>query len=266
MKKIFIALLLLTVSVGVFAQSALITGLSGTVELKAAGSAAYVPAKTGDQISRDTIISTGFRSTALLQAGSAVIAVRPLTRLSLTEISASQNRETLNVNLQAGRVRVDVNPPAGTRAAMTVTSPSATASVRGTSFDFDTQNLAVDQGTVNFRGNRGYEIQVSAGSSSTVATYSGRALPPQNRTNSGIAPQAPVGRDQPPGNSGGTGSQTDPDPTPPASDPDPDPDPTPPPPPPLGPPARPPTTGGVDVGIDYDAPNGGGSATPPGGG
>ena len=72
-----------------------------------------MPARIGDQVSEDTVVSTGFKSTALIEVGSALLAVRPLTRLTLTEISASAGNETLNVNLAAGRVRVDLNPPAG---------------------------------------------------------------------------------------------------------------------------------------------------------
>ena len=72
-------------------------------------------------------------------------------RLTLTEVQASGGEEKLNVNLHAGRVRVDVNPPAGAKASMSVSSPNATASVRGTSFFSDTRNLQVEQGTVLFK-------------------------------------------------------------------------------------------------------------------
>jgi hypothetical protein len=68
----------------------------------------------------DTVVSTGFKSTALIEVGSTVITVRPLTRLTLTEIRASSESESLNVNLQSGRIRVDVNPPAGAKASMAV--------------------------------------------------------------------------------------------------------------------------------------------------
>ncbi|MDR2730531.1 MAG: FecR domain-containing protein [Treponema sp.] len=52
----------------------------------------------------------------------------------MTEIQNLTELETLNVNLQTGRVRVDVKPPAGTKASTTVKGPEATASVRGTIF------------------------------------------------------------------------------------------------------------------------------------
>jgi len=170
MKKTALVLFLLVIGVSIFAQNGVIRDLSGTVELKIAGAAAYTPAKAGDSIARDTVISTGFKSSALVEVGNAIIVVRPLTRLTLTEISSSAGNETLNMNLQAGRVRVDVNPPAGTKASLSITSPSATASVRGTSFEFDTQSVRVGSGIVGFKGNQGYEVQAPAGSTVGLAS------------------------------------------------------------------------------------------------
>jgi len=194
MKRTVLAFCLVVMGMGVFAQNGTIKEISGTVELKNPGAADYVPAKAGDTVGQKTIISTGFKSTTLVQVGSALISVRPLTRLTLTEISAASGEETLNVNLQAGRVRVDVNPPAGTKAAMSVNSPSATASVRGTSFEFDTRNLSVNHGTVSFKGNRGAGTLVSTGSSSRVKD-DGKAVHPIDTGNKVLRPSAPVGSD-----------------------------------------------------------------------
>jgi hypothetical protein len=63
---------------------------------------------------------------------------------------------------------VDVNPPAGTKASLSVNSPTATASVRGTSFEFDTRNLRVNSGTVHFMGNWDYEVAVKEGNTSRI--------------------------------------------------------------------------------------------------
>jgi hypothetical protein len=189
----------------VFAQNGEIKELSGNVELKFAGAAEYVSAAAGAQVMTDTVISTGFKSRALLEVGSAVIAVRPLTRLTLTEITASQGMETLSVNLQAGRVRVDVKPPAGTKASFSVTSPSAVASVRGTSFFFDTRNVRVREGRVAFRGNHGYTVQVGAGSHSKIGA-DGIASGAQDNNNAELTPSSPPGYNAvPTGNTGGTG-------------------------------------------------------------
>jgi hypothetical protein len=169
-----IAVFVLLGSVRIFAQNGIITGVAGLVEIKPAGSANFRNARTGEKVFADTIISTGFRSTALVQTAGALLTVKPLTRLTLAEIGSSSGTETINIKLAAGRVRVDVTPPAGTRASMTVSSPSATASVRGTSFEFDVQRITVLHGKVIFRGSNGRAITVSAGGTGEV-TADGRA-------------------------------------------------------------------------------------------
>ena len=191
MKKAVLTVLFMTAALGVYAQNGVIKEMIGTVELKAAGAAGYTMAKAGDTVAQDTIISTGLKSTAAVEVGSAVIAVLPLTRLTLTEILSSRGSETLNLSLQTGRVRVDVNPPAGTKASLTVSSPSATASVRGTSFYFDTRSVSVSHGSVFFKGNRGYAVQVGGGAVAIVEPK-GNAAPPQV---AGYRPSMPVGYD-----------------------------------------------------------------------
>ena len=195
MKKTALVLFLLVIGVSIFAQNGVIRDLSGTVELKIAGAAAYTPAKAGDSIARDTVISTGFKSSALVEVGNAIIVVRPLTRLTLTEISSSAGNETLNMNLQAGRVRVDVNPPAGTKASLSVTSPSATASVRGTSFDFDSRFVRVGNGSVSFKGNRGYSVQAPAGSSVGLGSNGTASAAVTPTAGTLFQPSMPVGSD-----------------------------------------------------------------------
>jgi len=174
MKRGLLFLLLLAVTVlCVFSQNtAQMTGkireLTGEVELKRTETSAFIKAKAGDTVVADTIISTGFKSTAIIDVGNSSITVRPLTRLSLAEIQSISDTETLNVTLQTGRVRVDVKPPAGTKANCTVRSPMATASVRGTSFEFDTFNLKVSEGIVAFQGSKGMSVLIPAGMSSSI--------------------------------------------------------------------------------------------------
>jgi hypothetical protein len=142
--------------------------LSGTVEIKAPGSAVWVSAAAGDRIEKNTLISTGFRSTAVLVLGDSVITVRPVTRLSLEEIIKNQGGEQVNLYLQTGRIRAEVKPPTGGRTDFTVRSPSATASVRGTAFEFDTENLRVDEGRVVYSLANGRAAAVPAGGMSHV--------------------------------------------------------------------------------------------------
>jgi hypothetical protein len=197
MKKILLTALLLTAAAfAALAQTGTIRELTGDVQLKQPGSNDFVAATAGDKVSQSTIVSTGFRSTAVVEIGSTVITVRPLTRLSLAEIQGSSGTESLNVNLQTGRVRVDVNPPAGTKASTTVQGPSATASVRGTSFEFDTVNLSVNEGTVAFSGITGPATMVSAGESSYVAVNT-MPTDPAGAATAGLLPAAPIGTGTP---------------------------------------------------------------------
>jgi len=204
MKKIIPFILLVFISIAVFAQNGIMRELSGTVEIKRPGAASFTAARAGDSITRDTIISTGFKSTALVEVGSAVLTVRALTRLALTEIAAASGTETLNVDLQAGRVRVDVNPPSGTRAQATITSPVATASVRGTSFEVDTKSVRVTSGSVSFSGNRGKPAVVNAGSNSRVEA-DGKPADPVRTKAARLRAPSPPGTDPSSGAGGDSG-------------------------------------------------------------
>lgn len=173
MRRGLFILLLLTVTVFcAFSQNSRMNGvireLTGDVELKRAGASAFVRARAGDTLAADTIVSTGFKSNAIIEVGSSSIAVRPLTRLTLAEIQSVSDTETVNVRLQTGRVKVDVKPAAGTRSNFTVQSPSATASVRGTSFEFDAFNLTVNEGMVAYQGGKGNGILIPAGMASSI--------------------------------------------------------------------------------------------------
>jgi len=253
MKKTIFALLLIGIATLGFAQKAVLTELTGTVELKFSGAADFIPASVGAEVAQNTIISTGFKSTAILQAGSAVIMVQPLTRLTLTEIQELQGTENLNLSLQSGRVRIDLNPPAGSKASLKIASPTATASVRGTSFEFDTRNLRVHSGTVVFMGKWGYQVTVQEGRASVV-TASGTAAPPQVAAGSsggsvasqgaGSVGQSGFGNDSTAGTTGGTGVVSNPPVAPPVT-------------PPITPPVTPPTT---------NPPGGGGGGGGSGGG
>jgi len=193
MKKIFIAsLMIIFFAFIAYSQNGVIREFTGDVTLKPAGGADFIPAAAGSTVAQNTIVSTGFRSTAVITIGTNTITVRPLTRLTLSEIQSTANTEEINVNLQAGRVRVDVNPPAGTRANFTVQGPSSTASVRGTSFEIDARSLQVIEGKVIYSGSNGYVSVVSAGTSGAIAA-GGSVLDPVEIAVLELVPSAPVG-------------------------------------------------------------------------
>ena len=196
MREIILTLAMLLITCYLLpGQSGMIRELSGTVELKNPESAVFVPASVGQQLGEETVISTAFKSTALLEIGNSLVLVRPLTRLTLTEISSSSGMETLNVNLQAGRLRVDINPPAGTRASMSVMTPMSVSSVRGTSFEVDTRNLRVISGTVGFIGTSGQMVSIGSGFNIGIGEE-GIARNPIGASPASLMPQQPPGADQ----------------------------------------------------------------------
>ena len=192
MKRAGLTFIFLCAGLGVFAQSGVILEASGVVEIKSPGDENFVAAKTGDQFEQDTTISTGFRSFATIEIGSALISLKPLTRLTLTGAEASFDTETLEMDLQTGRVRVDIIPPEETEVFMSVMSSMAVISAGGTGFEFDTRNLYVDDGVVGFKGKRGQLIQVGAGANSRVKANAG-ALSPLEMRAKRLFPPTPAG-------------------------------------------------------------------------
>jgi len=200
MKKLTILILLLNGAVLVFAQAprAFIREMTGTVELKKAGSEDWIPARLNDPIAESTIISTGFKSSAVVAVGNSTLNVRSLTRMSLETMMNSDNTDKVNVGLNTGRIRADVKPPAGGRTDFSVQANKATASVRGTSFEMDTISLRVSEGSVSYQpagGNSpvivkaGQQSRIEAGAalSTAAALEESIALPPlpgpeQNRS------------------------------------------------------------------------------------
>ena len=202
------AALCLLAAVGLCAQQAVIQDFAGTVEIKQANSEVWENAQRGQTLTGDMMISTGFRSTALIALGDSVVTVRPLTRLAITELSRSQNAEKVEINLQAGRVRAEVNAPANGEVDFTVHSSAATASVRGTVFEFDTLNLSVAQGTVEFAGTRGVPVLVDTAGYSHVAESGGRPEAPRTAGESALKPDLPIGAGTARPESGGSGAQS----------------------------------------------------------
>jgi len=205
MKKLLLISIFILTGLRVFAQNAVIEHVTGTVEIKQPGENSFKNAVSGQEIYSQTVISTGFKSFAIIKIGSATITARPITHLTLTEIQNLAENELVNVNLTAGRVRVDVKPPAGTKATTTITGPMAVASVRGTSFEFDINNLYVIQGAVSFSGDRGQNIIVRAGETSRI-DQSGTVTIPKDEKISNLMPPSPAGtggRDTPASSSAG---------------------------------------------------------------
>ncbi|MDR1625798.1 MAG: FecR family protein [Spirochaetia bacterium] len=176
-------------------EKAVLREVRGNVEIKAPGAAAWVKATAGDRVEKNTLVSTGFQSSALLVVGDSLITLRPLTRLSVEEILRSQGGERVELRLQTGRMRAEVRPPAGGKTDFTVRSPMATASVRGTTFEFDTQRIRVEEGRVAYSlaagGRRGRSV--GGGGAGYVDEVANTVVSPFTAAAELLTPAPPVG-------------------------------------------------------------------------
>ncbi len=196
MKRMALALCILLAAAGAWAAEtplATIREFTGKVEVMAPGGA-WKPATKGMALAKNTAISTGFKSVAVLTLGSSILTVKPLTKLSLEEIVKLEGSEQVKLYLSAGRVKAAVSAPAGGSTDFSVKSPSATASVRGTGFDFDGANLAVTEGVVVFVGANGQAVQVPAGALSSIGA-GGASSVPLSEAIAALAPLLPPGVD-----------------------------------------------------------------------
>ena len=180
---------------GLFAQKAVIRELSGTVELMRAGSTVWENAVHGGIITGDTIISTGFKSYALIGIENSLISVRPLTRLSFKEIAAAEGTETISVGLQAGRVKLDVSHRPGMKLSASVQTPMSTASTRGTIFEVNCFELWVFEGSIEYKGTSGSRVIVDSGGYSYIDERAGHAVYTKEMLLSSLKPAQPIAFD-----------------------------------------------------------------------
>jgi hypothetical protein len=195
MKRFSVLIFAVLAARGIGAQTsgATMREMNGRVEVMVPESARWIPAEPGMRIEEAALISTGFRSTAILVLGNSTITVQPLTRLSLEEIVERQGGERISVYLRTGRVRAEVRPPEAGKTDFTIRSPIATASVRGTVFDFDTVNLRVAEGRVEFTGSTGSMALVRRGEASSAHEISSRVSAPGEEKIEALAPALPPG-------------------------------------------------------------------------
>ncbi|MDR1288629.1 MAG: FecR family protein [Treponema sp.] len=186
MKTIFVCfLLMMMIPAGpAFSQTpeARFLEVNGVVEIKeqeGGASPDWKRAAPGDLVDSNTVVSTGLKSSAVISLGSSRLEVRPLTMLTLRELVMRGNTEETVLYLRTGRVRAVVNPPAGQNVDFTVSAPIVTASVRGTSFEFDGIHLQVDDGRVLLTGANRQKVYVAREQRSYVdETSRNRITPP----------------------------------------------------------------------------------------
>ena len=132
MKKGFIIFaLLLLASSCLSALEGKIVDIKGKVELSTDGTT-WRPAQKNDTLTPGTIISTSFKSEAVVSIGESVISVKPLSRMTIEMLYEKDGNTASSVYLSVGKVHAKAKASENKKVGFTVKSPSATASVRGT--------------------------------------------------------------------------------------------------------------------------------------
>ena len=168
MKRFLMAFSLVAVTVAGWADTAVFREVKGKVEYQAKGDE-WLPAKVGVEVPVGTTISTGFKSTAAIEVLGSVVFVKPLTRIVLEQLVRNPAGTTTNLTLLAGKVKAEVKPSSATATTdFNVKGPTATASVRGTGFEFDGESLLVNHGAVEFSNKYQISRSIQGGEFSSV--------------------------------------------------------------------------------------------------
>jgi hypothetical protein len=192
MKKIAIITLLISVALIASAADVTVVSVSGNVEIKEPGGG-WAPVNSGQTVSSQSMISTGFGSRARLSVGGMELNLQPLTRVSIDSLTQEGETTRTSVSLRAGRVRA-TRPPAtrSTRTAVDfrVSTPVATAAVRGTDFELSFNKLMTNEGLVGF--SQGQAVVLSPGGTWSWAVEGLRPMNPSELVSNiwGVSPAA----------------------------------------------------------------------------
>ncbi len=132
-KKILVAAVMCCVFASLAAMEVKVVEVSGKVEVQRDNK--WVAVVKGDILPAGSVISTGFKSEAVLSFDETVIKVKALTRLTIEQLFEKDGDKASSVYLDTGSISADVKPAENKRVGFSVKTPAATASVRGTSGD-----------------------------------------------------------------------------------------------------------------------------------
>lgn len=141
------AVLTVSAAVSVFADSAVVLSLQGKVEVNRSDK--WIPLTESDTVQQGEVVSTGFKSSAVLRYKGATIQLGPLTRVTLETLAQNEKKDTVSLYLNTGAVKSSVKKTENKRISYTIHNPVAVASVRGTEFVFDsTGDISCSGGAV----------------------------------------------------------------------------------------------------------------------
>lgn len=150
MKKILLVFMLLLMGFSSLFAGVTVKDFFGKVKVKYDGDIKWSRIEIGQELPANTLVSTGFNSQIVLDLGNAILDVLPLTRMTIDEITETQDTIKTALVLKGGRVKADVGKIEGKVNDFKIKSPVATASVRGTKFAFSGKTLDVIRGKVSF--------------------------------------------------------------------------------------------------------------------
>lgn len=133
-KVMIVAAAAVLLSVPLCAENATVVSLKGKVEVSREGK--WIPLSENAKISEGEVISTGFKSEAVLKYEGSLMQLGPLTRITLEQLAQSDTKDSVSVYLNTGAVSSQVTHSTNKRVSYTVRNPIAVASVRGTDFTF----------------------------------------------------------------------------------------------------------------------------------
>lgn len=159
----FLPLLAFAVFAG-FSASALeakFVSIEGKVEILEGGM--WIPVEEGDIIQeRGAVISTGFKSNAVVSVKGTNFTLGPLTRITIENMVAMENKDSTQIYIDSGSLKANVSSSDGRKVGFKVRSAVATASVRGTEFKVTSSGrLSVTQGLVSFGGSEASSAEVA---------------------------------------------------------------------------------------------------------
>ncbi len=155
------------------ANTVVITSVKGNVQYRE-GAGAWNSVSEGMNVPLGAVISTGFKSEAVIDLGNSEILVKQLTRMSIKELSENNKTVKTDLNLRLGRIQADVKTSEGLKHDFTIRTPVSTAAVRGTRFSFDGVNIKVENGRVVVSNKNNHSASYRGGES---GSFSGNTPP-----------------------------------------------------------------------------------------
>ena len=129
-KSFIVAALATSVIFSASAIEAKVISVKGKVQVQSGTE--WIAVNAGDIIQKGAVISTGFKSEAVLRIKDSTVTLAPLTRITVEQLAETPTKDETQMYLDSGNVSFNVKKSENKRVGFKVRTPAATASVRGT--------------------------------------------------------------------------------------------------------------------------------------